>query len=129
MPSDALRQQRGRFLAPVVFGAWAAAIALAPGFPVKALLAAPALLLPLAWWTLQKPARWLVLFLGAALLLPPLPVALGDSGPHPCLIFAALGLFAGLLWMGDWRVEPSGLGSSFTALFGVLLASVAMAAF
>ena len=128
LPSP-LADRRGRYLAPLAFGAWAAAIALAPSFAVKALLAAPALLLPLAWWTLQQPARWLALFLATALLAPPLPIALGDSGPHPCLLFAALGLFAGLLWMGDWRIQPSSVGSAFTALFGLVLASVAMAAF
>jgi hypothetical protein len=101
----------------------------APSLAVRALLAAPAVLLPLAWWTFQKPARWVALFLAAALLLPPLPIAAGDSGPHPCLLFAAIGLFAGLLWMGDWRIQPSAVGSAFTALFGVLLASVAMAAY
>ena len=121
--------ERGRYLAPLVFGAWAAAIALAPTLPVKALLAAPAFLLPLAWWTLHKPARWLALFLASALLLPPLPIAIGDSGPHPCLLFAAVGLFAGLLWIGDWHIQPSALGSAFVSLFGVMLASVAMAAF
>jgi O-Antigen ligase len=84
---------------------------------------------PLAWWTLERPARWLALFVGAALLLPPLPIAIGDSGPHPCLLFAAVGMFAGLFWMGDWRLRPSFLGSAFTALFGLMLASVAMAAF
>src|SRR3954453_15940005 len=77
---------------PLLFGAWSAAIAMAPGIAVKALLAAPALLLPALWWMLQNPARWLALFFGAALLLPPLPIPIGDSGPHPSLLFAALGL-------------------------------------
>jgi O-antigen ligase len=129
MSPSAPAERRGRYLAPLVFGAWAAAIALAPGLPVKALLAAPALLLPLAWWTFHRPARWLVLFFGAALLLPPLPIAIGDSGPHPCLLFAAMGLLAGIMWMGEWCIQPSALGSAFTVLFGVLLASVSMAAF
>jgi len=120
---------RGWYLAPVLFGAWAAAIALAPGFAGKALVAAPAVVLPVAFWTLQKPARWLALFFATALLAPPLPIAMGDSGPHPCLLFAGLGLVAGVLWMGEWRMAPSGLGSAFIALFGLLTASVAMAAF
>src|SRR4051794_30964757 len=74
---------------PVLFAIWAAAIAVAPGIPLKAALAAPALLAPLLFWTFQNPARWLALFLGAALLLPPLPIPLGDSGPHPAMLFAA----------------------------------------
>jgi hypothetical protein len=129
MWASTVAEQRGRYLAPVFFGAWAAAIALAPGFAAKALVAAPAVALPLAFWTLQKPERWLALFFAAALLAPPLPMAMGDSGPHPCLLFAAVGLAAGLLWMGEWRMAPSGLGAAFIALFGLLLASVAMAAF
>jgi hypothetical protein len=124
---DAVR--RASYWGPLAFGAWAAAIALAPSLPVKALLAAPAALIPLVWWTFGTPARWLALFLASAVLLPPLPIAAGDSGPHPCLVFAAVGLFAGLLWMGDWQIQPSSLGSAFTALFGVMLASVAMASY
>src|ERR1035438_2783366 len=64
---------RGGLLAPVVLGVWAAAIALVPGLPAKALLASPAALLPLLWWTLSTPARWLTVFLAVALLTPPLP--------------------------------------------------------
>ena len=69
------------------------------------------------------------LFFGAALLLPPLPIAIGDSGPHPRLLFAALGLFAGVLWLRDWRIDSHLNGALLVALFGVMLASVAMAAF
>jgi hypothetical protein len=114
--------------APALFGAWAAAIAVAPGLPLKALLAAPAVIAPLLWWTVQSPARWLAMFIAAALLLPPLPVPIGDSGPHPSLLFAALGPLCGILWLGEWRVLPTGLNGAFVALFGVLLASVAPAA-
>jgi hypothetical protein len=120
---------RGGLLAPVALGVWAAAIAVAPGLPAKALLAAPAALLPLLWWTLATPARWLTLFLAVALLTPPLPIPIGDSGPHGCLAIAALGLFAGLLWLPAWRFIPSGLASAFVALLGALLVSVAPAAF
>jgi O-antigen ligase len=115
-------------IAALAFGGWAAAIATAPGPAAKALLAAPAVLLPLAWWTLHKPARWLACFFAAALLLPPLPIPLGDSGPHPCLLFAALGLFSGLLWLGEWRIAPTSLNCALATLFGLLLSSVAFAA-
>ncbi len=80
------------------------------------------------WWTLQTPARWLALFFGAVLLLPPLPMPIGDSGPHPGLLFAALGLLAGMLWLAEWRIVPTALNAAFVALFGVLLVSVAPAA-
>jgi O-Antigen ligase len=121
-------QRRPAWWLPALFAVWAAAIALAPGLPAKAALAAPAILFPLLWWSLQNPARWLALFFGAALLLPPLPIPLGDSGPHPSMLFAALGLFAGLLWLTEWQVVPTALNAAFVTLFGVLLASVAAAA-
>src|ERR1022692_694824 len=75
------------------------------------------------------PARWLTVFLAVALLTPPLPIPIGDSGPHLCLVIASLGLFAGLLWLPAWRFIPSGLASAFVALLGALLVSVAPAAF
>lgn len=115
-------------LGPLLFGAWAAAIAVAPDPAAKAVLAAPAALAPIGWWTVHKPGRWLLAFFAAALLLPPLPVPIGNSGPHPCLIFAALGLFAGMLWLGEWRVVASGVGGALLTLLGLLLASVALAA-
>ena len=127
--SSAARPAAERYFAPVVVcGLWAAAIAVAPTFTTKAVLAAPAILLPLAWWTLHKPARWIALFFASALLMPPLPIPIGDSGPHPCLIFAALGLLAGIIWLGKWRIELTAVSGGLIALCGILLASVASAA-
>jgi hypothetical protein len=128
MSDEARRERMPLTWAPPVFGAWAAAIAVAPGIAVKAALAAPALILPAVWWTLQNPARWLALFFAAALLMPPLPIPIGDSGPHPSLLFAAFGLFAGVLWLADWRIVPTGLNAAFVTIFGVLLTSDAAAA-
>jgi hypothetical protein len=105
----------------IALGACAAAVAFQP------LLATPGAAIALAWWTLRGPARWLGLFLGAALLLPPLPIPIGDSGPHPSLIFAVLGLLAGILWMGEWRLRFDGLAMALVSLFAILLASVAPA--
>ena len=70
---------------------------------------------------------WLTLFFAAALLLPPLPITLGNSGPHLCLLFAALGLLFGVASLAHWRIVPCNLNAAFTALFGVLFASIAMA--
>src|SRR5438552_3303264 len=128
MSSAAHSERRGRFLATLAFGGWAAAIAVAPGTGAKALLAFPAVMLPPAWWTLQQPARWLAGFFAAALLLPPLPIPIGDSGPHPCLLFAALGLFSGLLWLGEWSIAPTGLTRALATLFAAMLVSVVWAA-
>jgi len=120
-----LYQESGLVL---VLGAWAAAIALAPAWSTKAVLAAPAVVLPGLWWMLQRPLRWVAVFFTAALLLPPLPAPIGNSGPHPSLLIAAAGLFAGVLWLGEWRMPANALTGAFAALFAVLLASVAQAA-
>ena len=119
---------RYRILLPLAFGLWAAAIAVAPGWGTKAALAAPAVAAPALWWILARPGRWIALFLAAALLLPPLPIPIGDSGPHPAIVFAAIGLFAGLLRLREWRLPRDPAAPVMIALFGILLASVAPAA-
>jgi len=73
-------------------------------------------------------ASWLTLFFASALLLPPLPIVLGNSGPHVCLVFAAVGVLFGLASLVHWRICPCSLNAAFTAFFGMLLASVALAA-
>ncbi len=93
------------WLIGALLGAWGAAIALAPDLTTRALLATPLVLLPLAWWTLAGPARWTMLFLCAALLAPPLPVPWGDTGPHPSLLVAGLGVLAGLLRKDEWTAS------------------------
>jgi len=126
--NSAVFSERRRCALAVSFGAWAAAIALAPGVGAKAVLAAPAVLIPLVWCSLRRPAAWLGLFFAAALLLPPLPIPIGNSGPHPCLLFAALGLLAGLLGLRELRIPATSLNGALAALVCVLLASVAPAA-
>jgi hypothetical protein len=96
---------------------------------MKLALAVPALAIPLLWWTLRLPHRWLSLFFAAALLLPPLPASIGDSGPHPCLIFAGVGLLAGAIWTREWPIDLEGPAAPLLALLAVMFASVAMAAF
>lgn len=129
MPTELSTGKAGpRLILPLFFGAWAAAIAVAPSLIMKAALAAPAMAIPVLWWSLARPARWVAVFFAAALLLPPLPIPIGDSGPHPALVIAAIGLFAGLLWFNDWSFRPTSLNGALVTLFGLLLASVAPAA-
>jgi hypothetical protein len=99
-----------------------------PGPGAKLALASPLAVLPLLGWTLAKPGRWLPLFFFAALLLPPLPVHIGDSGPHIALAIAALGVFVGMLRAGEWRFKPDFLSSSLLIYFSVLVMSVSVAA-
>ena len=110
-------------------GTYATLIALVPDAASRLALVAPALLIGVVWWTLAGgPGRWLLTFLCAAVLLPPLPIPIGDAGPHPCLVIAALGVFAGLIHLRDWRIPASPLSRSIILLFFLLLASVALAA-
>lgn len=111
----------------LLIGAYASAIALWPGAGGKLILAAPLVLAPLLWWTLAKPWAWMAGFAAAALLLPPLPFALGDTGAHPSLALAALGVIAGCLRIGEWRVEMDALNRRMLLLAAILAASAAMA--
>jgi len=127
-PAGLLTGRHRELALGLVFGAWAAAIAIAPSTAAKAVLAAPAVVLPAAWWMFGRPARWLLVFFATALLLPPLPAPLGNSGPHPSLVIASAGLFAGLLWLPAWRIPANALTGAFALYFGLLLASVPQAA-
>jgi len=119
---------RLRLPTPLSLGAWAAAVVLAPDLRSKILLTLPAFLVPAAMWTLAGPSRWVIGFFAAAWLLPPLPIPLGNSGPHLCLVLAAVGSFTGLLWSSSWRIPASPLNAALLTLFVVLLASIGSAA-
>src|SRR5438552_14862403 len=112
---------------PVLIGAYAAAIALAPTVEAKAVLCAPLVLAPFAFWTVLTERRWIAVFFATALLLPPLPLALGDTGPHPALAIAALGVCAGLMRLREWETRIDGIGVAMFALFAILLGSTALA--
>jgi len=77
---------------------------------------------------LEASRGWLALFLVMAVLLPPLPFALGNTGPHLALLAAAAGVWIGLRRITEWRWELDRLTAALLALFTILVASVAMAA-
>lgn len=114
-------------LAPALIGIYAAAVALAPNPAAALLLVLPPLVALACWWTILKPGRWVWVFLGAALLLPPLPIAIGATGAHPAVAAAAVGLLAGLLYLADWRIRLDFLSVSLLLYFLILLASVSLA--
>lgn len=116
-----------RFAAPALAGAYAAAIALAPKPAVAFALAAPMAAVPLAYFAILKRDRWLTMFFAAALLLPPLPLGLGNSGPHPALVFVMLGLLAGMFRLDEWRAPSAPLNRAFGVFFLILLGSAALA--
>ena len=122
------RPSRNDWLSGLAIGGYAALIAIAPGFPMKAALAAPLLLAPFLLWILRSPTAWLGSFFACALLLPPLPIRLGDSGPHIAILFAAAGLWIGLLRLNQWRFEQDAPAAALLFLVAIFLASVAAAA-
>jgi O-antigen ligase len=91
-------------------------------------LTAAALLAAAALWILQAPDRWVIVFLIAAIALPPLPIAIGGSGPHPALLVGILGILSGVLFARRWRMPADSLSRALIAFFFILLFSVAPAA-
>lgn len=80
--------------------------------------------------TLPAPRlRWWAGFVVASLLLPPLPLALGNSGPHVALVFAAAGLWAGLRRWSEWRVDRDLVTVLMAAFTGWLAFTALMAVY
>ncbi len=114
-----------------VLAAYAAAIAVARG-PAAWILAAPlvfiTILAPAASWLLRSPNAWLTIFFAVALLAPPVPVAFGNSGPHPAIAIAFLGVAIGLIRLREWRFERGLLPGALVWSFAMLAISIAPAA-
>jgi hypothetical protein len=111
----------------IAFGALAALTALVESkvSVLAAAVVAPALLAVL--WLLAAPQRWIAAFLFAAILLPPLPFALGDSGPHPAVLVALVGVLAGLVYAREWRLRVTSLSIPLLSLGLVTMSSAALA--
>jgi len=90
-------------------------------------LAAILCLLPLAWYTFSVPHRWLAIFFAAALLLPPLPLPGGDTGPHPSVVLAAIGVLAGMAKLDQWQLRWTPVHSAFAAIGFAMLVSLGFA--
>jgi O-antigen ligase len=112
-----------------LLGAYACLIAASPNAVTALAWSAPLVAIPFVLWTLQTATRWLWCFFFAALLLPPLPFAFGNSGPHVGVALAALGLVCGAVRLPEWRLRRSLLAFAMAVFLLVLLASSALAAF
>ncbi len=106
---------------------YAAAAALARG-SMRWIMAGAVLLVPMLHWMLLSPAAWLTVFFAVALLAPPLPVAFGNSGPHPALAIAAIGFALGFIRLSQWRFRRNFLSAAIVVFFAILLISIAPAA-
>jgi len=93
-----------------------------------ALLAAAPLAALLLWYAFASPVHWPLLFCAAAILLPPLPIAIGGGEAHPSLLVAAAGLLAGLARLRQWRIRSDALNASLFALIAAFSLSLGFAA-
>jgi O-antigen ligase len=126
-PRIPFSHRRAEWLVPVSFGAVAAGLALIHGAVFKAAIAGLIVSALLLYWTLQRAHRWITVFFAAAILLPPLPLAIGDSGPHPALLLAGVGVLAGILALPRWRSLDGPLPTAFILFTAVVLGSAALA--
>ena len=117
---------RNQILAGTLLAVFAAYIAVARGAIQWVALALTAAI-PLLYWILISPNAWLILFFAVTMLAPPLPVAFGNSGPHPALAIAALGVAAGFVRLRDWRFTRTLLPGVLICFFAILAVSVAPA--
>jgi O-antigen ligase len=110
-------------------GGYACVIAASPSRAVAAALVLAPVAIALFMWTLQTAGRWLWCFFFAALLLPPLPLAFGDSGPHVGVALAGLGVVCGALRLPEWQLKRNLLAFAMVVFFLILLCSSALAVF
>jgi O-antigen ligase len=98
--------------------------------PGRVLLAACAAIsvLPLLWYAFHKAAQWPLVFIAAAILFPPMPFPIGDSGVHLSIVVVAVGLLAGLARLDQWRIELTFLNAALAALIAAMLLSLGLAA-
>ncbi|MCU1339990.1 MAG: O-antigen polymerase [Bryobacterales bacterium] len=117
-----------RAVPAIGIGAIAASAVLLLPIVGAAVLTTVLCLLPLAWYAFSVPYRWLAMFFAAALLLPPLPLPGGDTGPHPSVPLAAIGVLAGMASFDRWRIRWGPIHTAFAALALAMVLSVAFAA-
>jgi O-antigen ligase len=127
LTASALNLRRRELPAGAALGAYAGLIALVPETWQKIALCAPLAGIPLFVWLMSSATRWITVFLVFAWLLPPFPVAIGNSGPHLAVLVAGAGLFAGLVRLPGWRLRPDWLSSSLLALFACFSVSLGFA--
>lgn len=95
--------------------------------------AATILLLPVAvaalFFLLARPLAWVPLWVGLALLVPPLPLTVGgiELPFHPAVLVFVAALFVGWARLREWRIDRSFLALACAAFLTILLASLPLA--
>ena len=117
-----------RYWAPAGIAVWASALALAPSIPMKCSVAALLVVPSFAWWLLGHSYRWLVAFLLCSILLPPLPIAIGDSGPHVAVLLLPIGAAVAILRPPQWECLVHPVSKWFLLFSGSLILSLGFAA-
>ncbi len=112
----------------LLLGCLLGAASLAASRPQAGWIALPLLLLALVWWVASKANRWVLVFLAALVLLPPLPLPFGNAGPHPAILLAALGLWAGAARLPAWRFRWNSVSAALLFFLFALTMSVPLAA-
>lgn len=114
--------------AVTAIGCYAGAFALISNRTARLGLIAPLIALPFIWWLISGAQRWVAALLAAVTLLPPLPIALGDSGPHPALLIALAGMFIAVARAYEWKLSFDSVTCTLLALLCTLLISAGFAA-
>ncbi len=114
--------------ASLTLGVFAATIALLPAWTAQAAVLSVLFIAPCCLWILLRSDRWLLVFLCALVILPPLPIQLGDSGPHPALLIFCLGLLSASVHIRRWNESAGSLGLLVIGFTGALFLSVISAA-
>ena len=126
-----LRLPRKDVLPAMLLGVAAALLALRADWKLAVFVVALPLSLAGAWWIFGEPERWWIAFAAATLLLPPLPLDWGNTGPHIAVLIAGLGVWAGLLRFAEWQLPrlDDSLPAAALLFFAVLLLSAPLAFF
>ncbi len=117
-----------RYWVPAGIAVWASALALSPSISTKCSVAALLVVPLLAWWLLGHSYRWLVAFLLCSILLPPLPIAIGDSGPHVAVLMLPIGAAVAIMRPPRWECLAHPVSKWFLLFSGSLILSLGFAA-
>lgn len=90
----------------------------------SAAIAIAAVSLPVLCYAYCVPSAWIRLLLVTAALAPPLPLALGDSGPHVAILFAAVGVCAAVVRPAEWELRFSFLNTALLCWWATLALSI-----